>query len=275
MLHRRTLVVFSVLVVLLCVNSVAHAAQAPTSSSSSSARPLSLVSRKAQARIEVRARLRQAAHAAESTAVLARTSLIRPSLAQIRAHASSARSYPTIRPPVVRLPTLPVIPLPVIPFPSSSSSSHPVIVAPRIPPAFPSDGQQGMRQEILRLVNAARADAGVQPLTLNPILTLSAQNYAADMDTRQFFSHQDPDGHSSLDRIRAAGFLETPCDCLWRYWTGENIAEGQKTAAEVMNDWMNSPGHRENILNPHYTQLGVGRDGDYWVQHFGEVQSGS
>lgn len=128
-----------------------------------------------------------------------------------------------------------------------------------------------IRKTILSLVNEERKKVGVPPLVFNSILQSTAQNYAEDMLKRDFFGHTDPDGHSSLDRMRSAGYIQAPCDCGWRYSTGENIAKGQKTASEVMKDWMASSGHRENILNPAYTELGVGFAKNYWVQHFGDV----
>ncbi len=127
------------------------------------------------------------------------------------------------------------------------------------------------RDAILLLVNEARSQAGVAPLALHPLLNLSAERMAEDMQARHFFSHEDPDGRSSLDRIRAVGYLTAPCACSWQYWTGENIAEGQMTADQVMHDWMHSPEHRDNILSPNFNDIGIGRAGNYWVQNFGRV----
>lgn len=92
------------------------------------------------------------------------------------------------------------------------------------------------------------------------------------MADEQFFAHRDPQGNSSLDRIRATGYLDTPCDCGWSYLTGENLGRGQDSAAEVMEAWMGSPGHRDNILNSGFTEIGVGVFDGYWVQHFGTVR---
>ncbi|MBR1421797.1 MAG: hypothetical protein IJ575_12190 [Selenomonadaceae bacterium] len=117
-------------------------------------------------------------------------------------------------------------------------------------------------QEILDQVNQERARAGVAPLTLSEDLT-----YAADIRAEEIvenFSHTRPDGSSCF----------TVLDNNYRN-VGENIAAGSSTSEGTMNQWMNSPGHRANILNPNFTELGVGyvyRDGSeyghYWVQLF-------
>ena len=74
------------------------------------------------------------------------------------------------------------------------------------------------------------------------------------------FSHTGPDGSDFSERVRAAGYDDPG---------GENIAQGQTSADEVMTDWMNSPGHRQNILDCSFRTLGVGEASDYWVQEFG------
>ena len=123
-----------------------------------------------------------------------------------------------------------------------------------------------MAGQILSLVNAERQRAGVAPLTLNGQLTTAAQRHGRDMANNNHYSHTGTDGSSPGQRITAAGYSAS-------HW-GENIAWGQASAAEVMRAWMNSPGHRQNILNPNYTELGaslvVSESGrPYWVQKFG------
>jgi uncharacterized protein YkwD len=86
------------------------------------------------------------------------------------------------------------------------------------------------------------------------------------------FSHTDANGDSSLQRIQASGYLEPPCDCDYVYYTGENLAMNIDSAAEVVEAWMNSPSHRENMLNPHFTEIGVGYFEGYWVLHFGHIE---
>ena len=101
------------------------------------------------------------------------------------------------------------------------------------------------------------------PVTLDSRLSAAAQGHAADMAANDYFSHTDQDGADSSDRMHDAGFGGSR--------TGENIAYGQETAAEVVATWMGSSGHRHNILNCAYDRIGVGYDarGDYWVQDFG------
>lgn len=116
---------------------------------------------------------------------------------------------------------------------------------------------------VVAATNAERKDAGCDPVTLDSRLSAAAQAHAADMAANDYFSHTDQDGADSSDRMHDAGFGGSR--------TGENIAYGQETAAEVVATWMGSSGHRHNILNCAYDRIGVGYDarGDYWVQDFG------
>lgn len=127
-----------------------------------------------------------------------------------------------------------------------------------------SDTLAAYQAEILRLVNAERAREGVAPLTLNTTLCAAAQLRARELPTQ--FAHTRPDGTQCFTVLDQVG---------QRYRTaGENIAAGQTSPAQVMSDWMNSPGHRRNILDASFTQLGVGYlqtdsgYGEYWVQLF-------
>ncbi|WP_314414556.1 CAP domain-containing protein [Streptomyces kroppenstedtii] len=120
--------------------------------------------------------------------------------------------------------------------------------------------------EVLALTNAERAAAGLPPLAEDPPLTRAAQAHSADMVARAFYSHTAPDGSEPWDRAAAAGSA--------RRTIGENIACGQRSPAEVVRGWMDSPGHRANILKPAFTHLGVGfagggAAGTYWTQLFG------
>lgn len=119
--------------------------------------------------------------------------------------------------------------------------------------------------QILKLVNQERSKQGLSPLTLSEKLTSIANTKAKDMADKNYFSHQSPTYGSPFDMLKHFGVSYS--------YAGENIAAGQKTAKEVMNSWMNSSGHRANILNKNYTQLGVGyvQGGQYgteWVQLF-------
>ncbi|WP_406863370.1 CAP domain-containing protein [Streptomyces sp. HUAS MG47] len=117
--------------------------------------------------------------------------------------------------------------------------------------------------EVLRLVNAERAKVGCQAVSPSPSLGRLAGAFSADMANRAFFDHTDPDGDTPWDRADQAGVTGLG---------GENIARGQADAAAVMTAWMNSDGHRANILNCDYTRLGVGvhyaAGGPWWTQDF-------
>jgi uncharacterized protein YkwD len=115
---------------------------------------------------------------------------------------------------------------------------------------------------VLTLVNQARADAGCGALTTDPALAAVARAHSADMRDRGYFSHTTPEGLSPFDRARAAGV---------GYARAENIAQGQPDAAAVVQAWMNSAGHRANILDCSLAKLGVaeGSGGPWWTQLFG------
>ncbi|WP_328835729.1 CAP domain-containing protein [Streptomyces europaeiscabiei] len=127
----------------------------------------------------------------------------------------------------------------------------------------------GLRQttaEVITLTNAERTAAGLPPLSCDPLLTNAAQAHSADMVARAFYAHTSPDGSEPWHRAAAAGST--------RRSIGENIACGQRSAAEVVRGWMDSPGHRANILKPGFTHIGVGfagggAAGTYWTQLFG------
>ncbi|WP_344883656.1 CAP domain-containing protein [Allokutzneria multivorans] len=112
------------------------------------------------------------------------------------------------------------------------------------------------------MVNQARAEAGCSALRIDERLANAAQRHSSDMAERNYFSHTSPDGASFDDRARAAGYPRPG---------GENIAKGQRSAEQVMESWMQSSGHRANILNCRFTALGVGLDtrGWVWTQVFG------
>lgn len=120
--------------------------------------------------------------------------------------------------------------------------------------------------EVVGLTNRERARAGLAPLGVDPLLARAAQAYSTDMAVRAFYSHTSPEGTQPWDRAAAAGST--------RRSIGENIACGQRSAAEVVEGWMNSPGHRANILKPGFTHIGIGfagggPAGTYWTQLFG------
>ncbi|MEV5975118.1 CAP domain-containing protein [Streptomyces sp. NPDC051921] len=125
-------------------------------------------------------------------------------------------------------------------------------------------GQSSLADQVIALVNAERAKAGCGALTANATLTRAAQGHSDDMAARDFFDHTNPDGAGPGDRVSAAGYP-------WSTY-GENIAMGQSSPEQVMEAWMNSPGHRANILNCDFKEIGVGihnSGGPYWTQVFG------
>lgn len=138
------------------------------------------------------------------------------------------------------------------PPPSTSDKAPAPVVAP----------DSSLAAQVLALVNQQRANAGCGALTADSRLGTAAQKFSEDMSARNYFSHTTPDGVTFDQRIKAAGYPSP---------AAENIAKGSTTAAKTMDMWMNSDGHRRNILNCSYQKLGVGlaRSGWYWVQDFG------
>ncbi len=128
----------------------------------------------------------------------------------------------------------------------------------------PSSAEAAAGVEVLRLVNAERAKVGCTPVTASSELTSLATAFSDDMAKRGFFDHTDPDGDTPWDRAQAAGISSLG---------GENIARGQADAEAVMQAWMDSPGHKANILNCDFKTLGVGvhmgPGGPWWTQNFG------
>lgn len=106
------------------------------------------------------------------------------------------------------------------------------------------------QQRVLQLVNAARTRRGLAPLRFTAGLNQVARQRSQDMVRRNYFSHTDPSGRNPYWHMRRAGISYRTA--------GENIAWGQRSPEEVVRAWMNSPGHRANILNPHFSQMGLG-----------------
>lgn len=143
---------------------------------------------------------------------------------------------------------------------------------PTTPPASqpPPNGTNSQEREVLDLVNAARRQEGCRPLQLDDALVRAAGGHASDMANRKYFSHETPEGKTASRRMRDAG---------WSGQTyGENIAAGYPSAERVVAAWMESDGHRENILNCDFTETGIGYDPGRvkegyspgsWVQDFG------
>jgi uncharacterized protein YkwD len=126
----------------------------------------------------------------------------------------------------------------------------------------------GWRAAMLERVNALRATVGAPALLPCAALRRSAQDYAGTMATTSTFAHVGPDGSQPWDRMKRQGYA-------WRT-AAENIAAGQSRIADVMDAWVHSPGHYENLVNPDLRQVGFGYAydpdsayGAYWVQDFG------
>lgn len=123
------------------------------------------------------------------------------------------------------------------------------------------------RARILELVNQERVRQGLRPLEHDALLESLAEHYACEMIRYAFFSHVNPVTHSTLaDRAAEFGYQYLVI--------GENLAAGQHSPEQVFESWMESAGHRQNILDPRFTELGVGvrsggQYGIYWVQEFG------
>ncbi|MEU4288195.1 CAP domain-containing protein [Kribbella sp. NPDC026596] len=138
------------------------------------------------------------------------------------------------------------------------------------PTTKPGGGSGTAEAQVLALTNQERAKAGCGALRTNSALTNAAEAHAADMVDKHYFAHDSQDGRSPFDRMKAAGFKGGAM--------AENIAVGYSSAAAVVKGWMNSPGHRQNILNCSYTMIGIGYDSGQvkpewgngsWVQDFG------
>ncbi|MER6178560.1 CAP domain-containing protein [Streptosporangium sp. NPDC001681] len=152
------------------------------------------------------------------------------------------------------------------PTPSSTSTAPaPTPTATTTAPTPAPGGGSAVSEEVVRLTNAERQKGGCAPLVSDPQLRSAAQGHSDDMAAKNYFSHTSLDGRDMTARIKASGFSPM------RAWA-ENIAMGQRTPAEVVKGWMDSSGHRANIMNCAYTHLGVGvansSRGIYWTQNF-------
>ncbi|MEU8527681.1 sigma-70 family RNA polymerase sigma factor [Streptomyces sp. NPDC048629] len=155
---------------------------------------------------------------------------------------------------------------PAKPKPATKPATRPASPPPRPrPTTAPMDSGAGSTVgQVIALVNSERSKAGCGPVTGNDLLHKAARGHSDDMAARDFFDHTNPDGDGPGERITAAGYR-------WSTY-GENIAMGQRTPAQVMDSWMNSPGHRANILNCAFKEIGIGvhdAGGPYWTQVFG------
>ncbi|MET7449728.1 sigma-70 family RNA polymerase sigma factor [Streptomyces sp. NPDC005508] len=153
---------------------------------------------------------------------------------------------------------------------SATAAPEKATQRPRTPSSAPAPAPKissapSVADEVIALVNDERSKAGCAAVSGNSLLAKAASRHSADMVARDYFSHTSPDGTDPGARITAAGYR-------WSTY-GENIAKGQQTAASVMDAWMNSEGHRANILNCSFKEIGIGREdssgGPVWTQNFG------
>ncbi|WP_272032651.1 CAP domain-containing protein [Oceanobacillus kimchii] len=125
-----------------------------------------------------------------------------------------------------------------------------------------SEDVSQFEQEVVELTNQEREKQGLQPLELDTELSKVAKEKSQDMQSNNYFDHNSPNYGSPFDMMQSFGIDYNTA--------GENIAQGQRSPEEVVNAWMNSEGHRANILNGDYTHIGVGHieNGNYWTQMF-------
>lgn len=149
---------------------------------------------------------------------------------------------------------------------ANPSVKNPAMIYPNQKLNIPNiDNVKNVEEEVLTLVNQERSKIGLKPLQMDWELSRVARMKSQDMAQKNYFSHTSPTYGSPFDMMKQFGINFRTA--------GENIASGQQTPKEVMESWMNSQGHRENILKPDYTHLGVGyyRGGSYghmWTQMF-------
>ncbi|MEV5825649.1 CAP domain-containing protein [Spirillospora sp. NPDC052242] len=131
-------------------------------------------------------------------------------------------------------------------------------------PTYRTTGASTAERAVIELTNDERADAGCGPLRTDERLMTAAERHSADMAANDYFSHTSQNGDTPWDRMEAAGYSSPGA---------ENIAKGYGSAEAVVRGWMNSPGHRRNILNCDLRAIGVGMvdgpGGKLWTQNFG------
>lgn len=126
----------------------------------------------------------------------------------------------------------------------------------------PMMGDVDYCKQVLKLTNDYRAQNGLAELKWDADLAAVGQMHCDDMSARDYFAHKTPEGVDPFQRMDAYGIKYK--------WAGENLGKGYKTPEEVLQGWIDSPDHRENLLNPNFEYLGVGynENGNYWAQEF-------
>jgi uncharacterized protein YkwD len=156
-------------------------------------------------------------------------------------------------------------------FNRAAVGDNPEHIEPGMKLVMPLQTNQDVTNRVIELTNQERSKAGLQALKFERRLTTAALRHSQDMALQDYFSHKQPNGGTPGDRIKATGYQ-------WSSYA-ENIAVGMSTPEAVVAGWMNSPGHRANILNPKLQEIGVGYyfladdtgkvdDHHYWTQVF-------
>lgn len=166
-------------------------------------------------------------------------------------------------PDIPEVPDVPVVPdapeVPDVPVVPDVPEKPDVPETPETPDIDNSAITQ-LELEAMKLVNEERASNGLDPLTISQELTVKSRIKSQDMKEQGYFSHNSPTYGSPFEMMKKLGITYRSA--------GENIAMGYRTAEAVVNAWMNSPSHRENILSTRYTAMGIGHTDGYWTQWF-------
>ncbi|HLD63648.1 MAG TPA: CAP domain-containing protein [Candidatus Peribacteraceae bacterium] len=139
------------------------------------------------------------------------------------------------------------------------------VTAPLSPVSTMTAVERQFADAVFELTNVERVKAGLRPLRRNATLDVAAQRHAEDMDDNNFFDHRNKQGEYAGDRIQQVGYAYLAY--------GENIAKGQEAPAKVVNDWMQSPGHKANLMLPEFDEIGIGVSDTSWVQNFAQSRT--
>ena len=193
----------------------------------------------------------------------------KPTPPEIPAPETTKPTPPEIPPPETTKPTPPEIQVPETAKPTPPETTAPEAAKPTPPETTVAETQpqapastSAYERRVVELVNEIRRQNGLKALTLNEALCDVAREKSRDMQVRQYFSHTSPTYGSPFDMMKTFGISYRAA--------GENIAMGYPTPESVVEGWMNSDGHRANILNTSFTEIGMGyvADGHYWTQMF-------
>ena len=181
---------------------------------------------------------------------------------EITSNCPTTPSKPEVKP---EIPSIPSTKPEQKPDNNNQNNSGSTEEKPSTTPSINNSDFSSYQQQVLELVNVERTKRGLSALTLDSKLSSVATKKSQDMIDKNYFDHTSPTYGSPFDMMKKFGISYRTA--------GENIAKGQRTPQEVMNAWMNSSGHRANILNANFTKLGVGIAKDsngrlYWTQMF-------